>query len=267
MGKAYHLFKYNRTQDDNFTIIAHRGASAYYPENTLVSFQKAIEMGIDMIELDIQLTRDGEVAVFHDEKITRCTNGKGRIADYTLIELKKLDAGSWFDSEYKDTKIPALEEVLSLCRDKVAVNIEIKTEAVAETISGGIEEKTLKIVERNRMMEHIIYSSFDPRAIRHLKQIDNRLAAAVLYEKGHYGKRLPSEIVEFLGADAFNCSKDELGRKWLADIKSNNIPVNIYTVNDAKGMRRFLDMGVNGIFTNNPDILKKLIADRKRSQN
>ena len=93
MGKLYCLFKYNYIKGDEFTTIAHRGASAYYPENTMESFQGAISMGADMIEFDVQLTRDGEVVVFHDEKVTRCTNGKGRIADYTLIELKKTGCG------------------------------------------------------------------------------------------------------------------------------------------------------------------------------
>jgi len=88
MGRPYHLFKYNHRDGDEFTIIAHRGASAYYPENTLPSFEAAIEMGADMVELDVQLTSDKEVVVFHDEKISRCTDGRGKIADYTLAELK-----------------------------------------------------------------------------------------------------------------------------------------------------------------------------------
>jgi len=266
MGRPYHLFKYNRIEGDNFTVVAHRGASAYCPENTLVSFKRAIAMGADMVELDVQLTLDGEVVVFHDENLTRCTNGKGRIADYTLAELKKLDAGIWFDKEYKGTRIPTLVEVLSLCKNKVAVNIEIKTEIVAKTISGGIEEKCLKIIDQGGMREHIVFSSFDPRAIRHLKEIDRTVAAAVLFERRYYGSKLPSEIIELLGADAFNCSQDELSKKWLTDLKLNNIPVNIYTVNDKKNMRRFLDMGVSGIFTNKPDILKRVVADIKQAQ-
>jgi glycerophosphoryl diester phosphodiesterase len=265
MGRPYHLFKYNHIEGDNFTVIAHRGASAYCPENTLVSFERAIALGADMVELDVQLTSDGEVVVFHDEKLTRCTNGKGRIADYTLVELKKLDAGIWFGKEYQGAKIPTLAEALSLCRDKVAVNIEIKTEAVDENIRNGIEEKSLIIVEMRGMREHIVFSSFDPRAIKHLKEIDRTVAAAVLFEKGYYGSKLPSEIIELLGADAFNCSQDELSKKWFTDLKLNNIPVNIYTVDDEKNMRRFLDMGVSGIFTNKPDILKRMVADIKQA--
>jgi glycerophosphoryl diester phosphodiesterase len=259
MSRPYHLFKYDHTEGDNFTIIAHRGASAYYPENTIASFQGAISMGADMVELDVQLTKDGEVVVFHDEKITRCTNGRGRIADHTLIELKALDAGSWFDKKYQGAKIPTLAEVLNLCRDKIAVNIEIKTEAVTKAVFGGIEEKSLKIAEQNGVREHIVFSSFDPRAIKHLRQIDSKAAVAVLFEKGHYASKLPSDIIESLGADAFNCSQNELSSKWLSNLKLNNIPLNIYTVNDENNMRRLIKMGISGIFTNNPDILKRVV--------
>jgi glycerophosphoryl diester phosphodiesterase len=111
-----------------------------------------------------------------------------------------------------------------------------------------------------------VFSSFDPRAIRHLKEIDRTVNAAVLFEKRYYGSKLPSEIIELLGADAFNCSQNELSKKWLMNLKSNNIPVNIYTVNDKKNMRRFLELGVSGIFTNKPDILKTVLADIKQTQ-
>jgi glycerophosphoryl diester phosphodiesterase len=260
MSRPYHLFKYNHTEGDNFTAIAHRGASAYYPENTLASFEDAILMDADMVELDVQLTKDGEVVVFHDEKISRCTNGRGRIADHTLMKLKALDAGSWFNKKFHGTKIPTLTEVLSLCRDKIAVNIEIKTEAVTDAVGGGIEELSLNIAEQSGMSGHIVFSSFDPRAIKHLKDIDSSTAVAVLFERGYYGSALPSEIIESLGADAFNCSLNELSDKWLSNLKLNNIPLNIYTVNDESNMRLLIKMGVSGIFTNNPDILKRVVT-------
>ena len=264
--KPYHLCKYNPRSDDDFTIIAHRGASAYYPENTLPSFEGAIAMGADMVELDVQLTSDKEVVVFHDEKISRCTDGRGKIADHTLAELKKLDAGSWFDKKFQNTRIPTLAEVLGVCKNKIAVNIEIKTEAVSKMFFGGIEEKCLKIVERSGMNGHVVFSSFDPRAIMHLKQIDDTVTVAVLFEKKHYGSKLPSDIMESVGADAFNCSGSEFNQKWLANVKLNNIPVNIYTVNDTNNMKRFINMGVSGIFTNKPDILRRVVADIKQMQ-
>ena len=263
MTKPYHLFKYNLREGDDFTIIAHRGASAYFPENTIPAFKGAIAMGADMVELDVQLTSDKEVVVFHDEKISRCTDGRGKIADHTLAELKKLDAGSWYDKKFQNTRIPSLAEALSVCKNKIAANIEIKTEAVSKMFFGGIEEKCLKIVEQAGMRKHVVFSSFDPRAIMHLKQIDNAVTVAVLFEKKRYGSKLPSDIIESLGADAFNCSNTEFNNEWLTNVKLNNIPVNIYTINDAKDMRRFLNMGVSGIFTNNPDILKREVADIK----
>lgn len=266
MSKPYYLFRYHVREDDEFTIIAHRGASAYYPENTIPSFESAIAMGADMAELDVQLTADKEVAVFHDEKISRCTNGRGRIADYTLVSLKKLDAGSWFARKFKNARIPTLAEVLDICKHRIAVNVEIKTEAVDESIAGGIEEKCLKIVEQSGMKKHVVFSSFDPRAIMHLKEIDPTAPVAVLFEKKRYGARLPSDITVSLNADAFNCSASELNKKWLTDLRANNIPVNIYTVNDEKMMKQYLSMGVNGIFTNKPDILKNILADRNQKE-
>ena len=177
-----------------------------------------------------------------------------------MLHLKKLDAGSWFDKKFKNTRIPTLAEVLDICKNRIAVNIEIKTEAVSKMFFGGIEEKCLKIVEQSGMREHVVFSSFDPRAIMHLKQIDKTATVAVLFEKKHYGSKLPSDVMDSVGADAFNCSASEFNKKWLANIKSKNIPVNIYTVNDERNMKKFLDMGVSGIFTNKPDILKK-VAD------
>ena len=275
MFKPYHLFTYNnrdkrgcRTQNESpsgpFTIIAHRGASAYYPENTIASFKGAIAMGANMVELDVQMTLDGEVVVFHDEEIKRCTNGRGRIADYALVSLKKLDAGSWFDKKFRGAEVPLLTEVLNLCKDKVAVNIEIKTEAVKEVIQGGIEEKCLQIVNQIGMREHVVYSSFSPLALRHLRQLDSKAPIAVLFEKKYYDAQLPSEIVVSLKGNAFNCSRRELNQKWLADLKQHGIPVNVYTVNDEKSMKRFYAQGVDGIFTNKPDILRAVVNDSQR---
>lgn len=263
MGISFNRVLYNPAKGRGLTVIAHRGASAYFPENTLVSFEGAMKGGADMIELDVQLTRDGEVVVFHDETIDRCTDGRGTIGGHTLAELKKLDAGSWFHPRFAGTRIPTLAEVLDLCRDRIAVNIEIKTEAVTDLVAGGIEEKTLDLVVGYGMRGHVYYSSFDPRAIGHLKTLDRGVPVAVLYERGHYGSRLPSAIVEMLGADAFNCSRRDLGRRWRVDLARHTIPVYIYTVNDRKRMARFIDRGVSGLITNNPDVLREVV-DRDR---
>lgn len=261
MHQFYHLFKYASAGACDFTVIAHRGASAYYPENTLSAFRGAIAMQADMVELDVQLTADGEVVVFHDEKIYRCTRRRGRIADYTLAQLKNMDAGRWFASGCAGEKIPTLEEVLRICQNKIAVNIEIKTEAVADQAAGGIEEKCLRLVRQAGMQDHVVFSSFDPRALLHLKELRPGAATAVLFEKKYDKTGLPSRIVERLGAGAFNCSLKELTSKRLADLRKNAIPFNIYTINDEKNMERVLNLGAEGIFTNTPDILRKVLAD------
>ena len=272
MFKPYHLFTYNARDDGDvraqdvrtagpLTIIAHRGASAYFPENTIDSFQGAIALDADMVELDVQLTLDGEVVVFHDEEITRCTNGQGRIADYALVNLKKLDAGSWFDKKFRGAEIPLLAEVLSLCKDRIAVNIEIKAEAVKEQIKGGIEEKCLQIVNQSGLQDHVVFSSFDPRALRHLRHLNRQASLAVLFEKKYYDAQLPSEIVVSLDGNAFNCSRRELNKTWLADLKRHGIPVNVYTVDDEKSMKRLHALGVDGIFTNKPDVLRNVLDD------
>lgn len=200
------------------TVIAHRGASACYPENTIPAFEAAVELGAHMIELDVQLSRDGEVVVSHDETLARCTDGRGTVAGRSLAELKWLDAGSWFGKDFEGTKIPTLEEVLSLCRGRIAVNVEIKTEAVTDRVAGGIEEKCLDLVAARGMGSQVVFSSFDPRALRHLRHIDGTAAIAVLYDKKACPSRLPSEIVTLFAADFFNCSCRELDRKRWADL-------------------------------------------------
>ncbi len=263
MGTPYHLLKYNKKENDTFTVIAHRGASAYYPENTLISIEGAIEMGADMVEIDVLLSRDGVPVVIHNEKLSRLTGGRGRVAHYTLAELKKFDVG-YIKKGFKGEKIPTLEEVLSLCNNTIALNIEIKSGAVMDLVNGGIEEKCMELVYYFGMQEHVVFSSFDPRALLNLKIIDPDIPAAVLYDDRYFhSKLMPSHIVEHLKADAFNCSRKELTPKWIADCKNAGIPVNIYTVNEASQMKRFIGLGVSGIFTNHPDILLKVIEENK----
>ncbi len=242
-------------------VIAHRGASAYFPENTLAAFEGAIQMGADMVELDVQLSADGEVVAHHDKKLNRCTDGKKTVANCSLATLKALDAGSWFDKIFSGEKIPTLSEILDLCRGRVPLNIEIKTEAVTDRLAGGVEEKCLSLVTRHGMTGHVAFSSFDPRALLHLGQLDSSLPLAVLYEKRLYADRQPSWIVEQVGADIFNCSRWQLTAGWLDDLKTHDIAVNVYTVNREGDMRRLIAKGVNGLFTNRPDVLKQILEE------
>lgn len=249
--------------DDGFVVIAHRGASAYYPENTMAAFEGALKMNAEMIELDIMLSNDGVPVAFHDAALNDHTNGQGDLEDFTLAELKELDAGSWFDPKFSDQKIPTLEEVLEFASGKISLNIEIKTEAVYDEVRGGIEEKSLELVKKYGMETHVLFSSFDYRAIAHIKKLDPDMPAAILYEKNQSNGMLPSELLEKYHADAFNCSYRQLNTKRFRDIRKNNIPTFIYTVDLPSRMRKLLKMNVTGIFTNKPDVLWEVLDAQK----
>ena len=261
MARPYHLFTYGKAARTGFTVIGHRGACAYYPENTVVSLQGAIQLGAEMAEVDVQLTRDGVPVLFHDKNLERCTGVGGRISDLGYNEVRKLDAGAWFHPRFKGVRIPSLREACEFCRDRIALNIEIKAEAVSDGARGGVEEKCIETVTSCGMHGHVIYSSFDPRALAHLREIDPSAAVAVLYDRPWWTRRAPSRIVRETGADAFNCSRREISRRWMADLLENSIPINVYTVNDERGMRRLIAMGVSGIFTNRPDVLRRVAGE------
>lgn len=244
---------------EEFIIIAHRGASAYYPENTMAAFKGALSIGADMIELDVMLSKDGIPVVFHDARLNAHTNGRGLLSNYPLKDLKQLDAGAWFSSKFAGEGIPTLEEVLAFASGKIALNIEIKTEAVTDDLKNGVEEKCLKLVKKYGMKDHVLFSSFDYRAISHLKEMSSSLPVALLYNKRMSGGRLPHELIAKYRADAFNCTYYQLNRKRLANLKEHRIPTFIYTVNNKRKMKKLLSKGVAGIFTNKPDVLGKLV--------
>lgn len=256
---------YNGNNDD-FVVIAHRGASAYHPENTMGAFKAAYEMGAEMIEFDILLSKDGIPVVIHDETLDRTTNGSGKVVDYNFDELVTLDAGSWFGAEHSNESIPSLEEVLQFAKGKIALNIEIKTEAVTDKLIGGIEEKALELVKKYDMQEHVLFSSFDYRAITHLKELDVNIAAALLYEKQQSQNKTPVQLVDEYSADAFNCSYRQYSKKWAKQTSEANIPVFVYTVNSERLMGKMIKRGVSGIFSDKPDVLKQLVDNMWKSK-
>ncbi|WP_409377624.1 glycerophosphodiester phosphodiesterase [Gracilimonas aurantiaca] len=246
---------------DKFIIIGHRGASAYAPENTMSAFRMAAEMGAEMIELDIVLSKDGVPVVIHDETLDRTTNAKGLVSDYTLEELKMLDAGSWFSDEFKGEAIPTLEEVLEWAKGRVSVNIEVKTEAVTDEAEGGIESKALALVDKFGMREHVIFSSFDYRSASHIGALAPDVAKAILYEKSQSKGKSPADLAEEYSIQAFNCSFRELKSGWMSDMLAKEVPVLIYTVNDKKRMRSLINRGVSGIFSDKPDLLREAVEN------
>lgn len=151
-------------------VIAHRGASAYAPENTMTAFEKAIELGAQGLELDVQLSSDGKLVVIHDEKLDRTSNAKGWVKDKTLDELKSLDFGSWFSKAFAGEKIPLLDEVMELISAWDGIlNIEIKSGVV---IYPDIEQKVAAAISKFNMHDRIIVSSFNHYSLVNLRKID-----------------------------------------------------------------------------------------------
>lgn len=247
--------------DDGFIVIAHRGASAYAPENTHSAFKMAIDMQAEMMELDVSITKDGVPVVIHDVTVDRTTSAKGEVGDFTLAELKKLETGAWFGEEFRGEPFPTLEEALEYTKDRIAVNIEIKTEAVTDVAEGGVVDKSIQLVKNAGVEHQIIFSSFDYRVMEHLEKLAPELPKAILYEKRQSGKLLPSELVKKYRVDAFNCSYKQLSKKWLEDLKDHDIPFLVYTVNDPGRMKKVIEMGASGIFSDKPDVLKEVVEN------
>tara|TARA_Y100001935_G_scaffold105768_1_gene87751 strand:+ start:124137 stop:124976 length:840 start_codon:yes stop_codon:yes gene_type:complete len=246
---------------DGFIVIAHRGASAYAPENTLSSFRLAVEMKAEMMELDVSLSKDGIPVVIHDETVNRTTDANGAVSDFTVDELKVLETGAWFSEDFAGEPFPTLKEVLSEVKGEIAVNIEIKSEAVKNTAEGGIVEKCLQIVRTLGIEKNIIFSSFDYRVMDHLNELAPDLPKAILYEESQSGNLLPSELVKKYKVDAFNFSHRQFSQEWEDDLKVHGIPFFIYTVNEEKLMKELIERGATGIFSDKPDVLKSVVEN------
>ncbi|MDD3279682.1 MAG: glycerophosphodiester phosphodiesterase [Lachnospiraceae bacterium] len=229
-------------------VFAHRGASAYAPENTLPSFALAMEQGADGIELDVQLTKDGEVVVLHDETIDRTSTGKGFVRDFTLEELRKLSFHNQME-EYKGVRIPLLKEVLEMVKPgRMEVNIELKTGIIWYP---KIEEKTMKIVRETGMEDRVIYSSFNHYSIQKVHMLDSTAQTAYLYsdiilDVENYAK---SASVGGLHPAVYHLKMSDFMMRY----QKSGLKVRVWTVNEESDMHLFMENELEAIITNYPD--------------
>lgn len=242
----------------DFIKIAHRGYSGAYPENTSVAFEKAIEAGVDMIEMDCQLSKDGEVVVIHDERLNRTAGGRGLVKGKTLKQLKKLDVGAWFKKSFRGEKILTLEEVMGIVAGHVDLNLDIKT---VRPGSLGIELKILFILSHYDYLDRSILSSFDYRSLRRVRELAPGAKIGVLYGKGV--KDNPFQIAKDLKADSIHVHKELLTPDFIAKARQLGVRTFVWTVNDVAEMERFLSLGVDGMFSDFPGKFWK-IKPRKR---
>lgn len=231
-------------------IIAHRGWSGKYPENTMLSFKKAVEIGIDGIELDVHLSKDGEVMIMHDEALSRTTGMTGVISDYTRSELERISAGKTKNDEFGFTSIPSLEEYLDfVSKTDVFTNIEIKT---LPTYYPGIEEKTLALVERFSYIDRVVFSSFNWLSVMKIKILRPEAQAGVLIANPRIDN-IGCELSD-IGLDTYHPDFSLIDQSAIEECHRHGISVNTWTVNDEMRMKECQKWGVDGLITNNPDL-------------
>jgi glycerophosphoryl diester phosphodiesterase len=222
-------------------------------------------MEADMIELDVLLTKDGVPVVIHDNNLERLAGIKGMITDTDYEEVQKMDVGSWFAISYKEERIPTLREVLSWAKDRISLNIEIKAESVTDQAAGGIEEKVIHLIREYEMEEYVLLSSFDYRAVERFTLLAPEIASAILYDKDKSKGKAASGLMRMYKSSYFNVNWRYL---TLFSFHKPDIDAHlmmVYTVNSRRLMRKLLRKGVNGIFSDRPDLLK-VVADKEISE-
>lgn len=278
-------------------VIAHRGASAYAPENTLAAFELAVEQGAHWFELDCTLSKDGEVIVIHNGDVDRTTDGKGSVADLTLAELEQLDAGSWFDPKFAGEKLPTLAEALDLAKGRIGVYVEIKdsdddgrlknqvlklADKGRQRFTRGQRRQMMALIEksgtRNLELTRKVIALIRERAMKHQVVIQSfsPVCCAVAIEEapelrteflGSDDKDNPAKWKAYLrwgyliGAQGFNVSQGSITPERLADFHRARKTVAVWTVDEPADMRRYAEQGVDAIITNKPDLCLRTLEE------
>jgi len=257
---------------DDFLVIAHRGGRSLGPENTLYTFKRAVELGTDVLEMDLQTTSDGALVILHDREVDRTTNGKGAVDSFTLSDLQKLDAGFRWPSDNsrsyplrnKGVTIPTLTEVFTAFPD-TRINIEIKSSQV-NTI-----QDLCRTIRDNGMSEKVMVACFDAGKLGEFRSVCPEVAtsaaaseAAMFYwlqwahlESAYSPSAQALQIPEAYGDNRIAT------RRFLDAAHARNLRVHVWTVNDIESMQRLIDLGVDGIMTDYPGRLVKIIKGKQ----
>ena len=234
--------------------IAHRGASGYAPENTLAAYRRAVAQGVTFIETDLHLTRDAHFIAVHDETVDRTTNGQGAVHQMTLAELRRLDAGSWFASEFMSERIPTLEEILEFAKkNDVVFYLELKPNGF-----WGGEHALISALRGASEIARSVIISFDPAILASLRKIEPTLMTGLLYD-GSVDK--PFEKALEIGARQLVVRGDLVTPNLLQQARKQDLQVVCWTVNSPAHMRMLVAAGVDGIMSDYPD---RLLAALKK---
>lgn len=258
------LLSYSTMAQNKPYIIAHRGASGQAPENTLSAFEKAIEIGVDMVELDVHLTKDGKVVVIHDEKLDRTTNMTGEIKEMTWDEMKDADAGSWYGEQFKGEKLPTLDDALKQINGRTKVLIEIKN---GGDYYPGIEEKTWEVIQANNAQSWCIIQSFSQFAVEHFTELNTGLPVYKLVVGNlplgafHGDTKLRfGSIMKYTDFKGVNPNRKFVRKRIIKKLHARGQEIFVWTVNQEEDMKKLVEMGVDGIITNYPDRLRRVLS-------
>ncbi|AXF55894.1 glycerophosphodiester phosphodiesterase [Salicibibacter kimchii] len=256
----HHVSANEEDESDQLLNIAHRGASGHAPENTMAAFDRALDMNADFIEIDIHMSEDEEVVAIHDSTVDRTTDASGSVDEFTLNELKQLDAGSWFDSEFAGEEIPTLEEILDEYGGDIGILIEIKDPADYP----GIEEKVANALEERNMEdpndEEMIVQSFDHDSVEYFADLMPQVPLAVLVDNPEdiSDERL-SHFSAF--ADYTNPNHLMVTQNLVDRVHGQGMKMTPWTVNAQLRMEHLIDYGIDGIITDYPDRFNEAILD------
>ncbi|MFS0862129.1 glycerophosphodiester phosphodiesterase [Fredinandcohnia sp. 179-A 10B2 NHS] len=245
MKKITSIFKGNHTS----YIGAHRGASTYCPENTMSAFKKAVELKADMLELDVQLTKDGEVIVYHDFFLNKRTNGEGYVHQQSLADIRKLDAGSWFSEEFAGERIPTFEEVLAWSKDKIWINIELKQ---LEHLHEPLAKKVVELVEHYRMEDQVQVMSFNHASLVEARRYNKKVLCGAIS-----ASRLinPIEYLRSIQAQILNVPIIHLSPSLVESLHNHGFYVHGSMSDDPFVWRTILEWGIDAMDTNFPDVM------------
>lgn len=235
-------------------IIAHRGSAGEAPENTMAAFKLALEQQCDAIELDVHISKDGEIIVCHDATLDRTTNGTGYLYEKTASEIKAFDAGSWFDEKYAGEQVPLLEEVFDLVPPQIMINIEIKY-----SYEHNIESRLIELMRRKNRLSNVVVSSFDYKSLAVLKELEPEVKIGLLYNANFIRHRDAAALmpvpVYSLHPNILRISKEDI-----ADARNHGLHVYPYTINTEEDMKQALQTHVSGIITDYPAVLRSLLS-------
>lgn len=251
----------SRSAVHGFAVMGHRGAKGYAPENTMASFRRGLELGANMLELDVHVTADKHLVVIHDATVDRTTDGSGLVSEMTLAQIQALDAGAWYKDEFAGERVPTFEQVVELAKGRAALNVELK--------AGGIKPNTFlypdvvrlvaDVLKAYDMVDQVVISSFHEEYLRQFKELLPDIHCAFVHQRPVDNL---FERVRAQGWESVHTAVALIDEAFVAAAHAAGLKVRAWTPNDEATMRRLVAIGVDGIITDYPDVCRRIAAAR-----